>query len=131
MSDAPDGGRGRALATAALAWAFPGLGHYYLGAAGPPSLFALIVAARFRARPLVRGHGSTRSSRDSRSRSSRPSPSPARGSWNVAARLFSDNPGGTVLAPTYEYGCAFLLTAGLMNLLLMLDAWDIATGRKK
>ena len=39
--------------------------------------------------------------------------------------------GGTVLAPTYEYGCAYLLTAGLMNLLLMLDAWDIATGKKK
>jgi hypothetical protein len=35
-----------------------------------------------------------------------------------------------VLAVTYEYGCAYLLTAGLMNLLLMLDAWDIAVGRK-
>jgi hypothetical protein len=53
------------------------------------------------------------------------------GLLNIAARLFSSNPGGTVLAPTYEYGCAFLLTAGLMNLLLMLDVWDIAIGRKK
>lgn len=31
---------------------------------------------------------------------------------------------------TYEYGNTFLLTAGLMNLLLILDAFDIATGRK-
>lgn len=28
------------------------------------------------------------------------------------------------------YGTAYLLTAGLMNLLLILDVWDIARGRK-
>ncbi|MCP3964468.1 MAG: hypothetical protein GY719_42105 [bacterium] len=37
---------------------------------------------------------------------------------------------GMVEAPGYEYGSAFILTAGLMNLLLILDAWDISTGRK-
>ena len=31
---------------------------------------------------------------------------------------------------TYEYGSTFLLTAGLMNMLLILDTFDIATGRK-
>ena len=31
----------------------------------------------------------------------------------------------------YEYGTAFLLTAGLMNLLLVLDAWDIVRGKKE
>lgn len=35
-----------------------------------------------------------------------------------------------VLKPTYEYGSIFMLTAGLMNLLLILDAFDIAIGRK-
>jgi hypothetical protein len=35
-----------------------------------------------------------------------------------------------VRIPTYEYGSTFLLTAGLMNLLLILDAFDIASGRK-
>lgn len=35
-----------------------------------------------------------------------------------------------VKSVTYEYGNTFLLTAGLMNLLLILDAYDIATGRK-
>ena len=34
-------------------------------------------------------------------------------------------------APGFEYGTAFLLTAGLMNLLLVLDAWDIASGKKE
>ncbi|HEX2165444.1 MAG TPA: DUF6677 family protein [Thermoanaerobaculia bacterium] len=33
---------------------------------------------------------------------------------------------GDVTAPGFEYGTAFLLTAGLMNLLLVLDAWDAA-----
>lgn len=37
---------------------------------------------------------------------------------------------GNVIAAGYEYGSAFLLTAGLMNLLVILDTWDIARGRK-
>jgi len=37
---------------------------------------------------------------------------------------------GDIVAAGYEYGTAFILTAGLMNLLLVLDAWDIATGKK-
>lgn len=39
--------------------------------------------------------------------------------------------GGEVQAVGYEYGSAFILSAGLMNLLLALDAWDIALGRKE
>ena len=31
---------------------------------------------------------------------------------------------------TYEYGNTFLLIAGLLNYLVMLDAFDIAAGRK-
>jgi hypothetical protein len=31
----------------------------------------------------------------------------------------------------WEYGGVFIVTAGLMNLLLVLDAWDIAVGRKE
>jgi hypothetical protein len=52
------------------------------------------------------------------------------GLLNIAARVLSESSVGTILAPTYEYGCAYLLTAGLMNLLLILDAHDIARGRK-
>jgi len=36
-----------------------------------------------------------------------------------------------VLRPTYEYGTTFILTAGLMNLLLILDVFDIGIGRKE
>lgn len=37
---------------------------------------------------------------------------------------------GKVTAVTYEYGNAFLIVAGLLNVLVMLDAYDIASGRK-
>ena len=114
---------------ALLAWIFPGLGHAYLGRRKAAIAYAAIVTVTFllglsfegrlyvidRSQPLtilatfaVSGAGLL----------------------NVAARFLSDNPGGTILAPTYEYGCAYLLTAGLMNLLLMLDAWDFAAGNK-
>ena len=31
----------------------------------------------------------------------------------------------------HDYGTKFLVTAGLLNLLAMVDAWEIATGRKE
>jgi hypothetical protein len=37
---------------------------------------------------------------------------------------------GVVTAPSYEYGNAFLIVAGLLNMLVVLDAFDIAQGRK-
>ena len=37
---------------------------------------------------------------------------------------------GNVRAVTYEYGNAFVMTAGLLNLLVVIDAYDIAVGRK-
>ena len=37
---------------------------------------------------------------------------------------------GEVTAVTYEYGYTFCIVAGLLNMLIMLDAYDIALGRK-
>lgn len=37
---------------------------------------------------------------------------------------------GRVVAVTYEYGNSFLVVAGLLNALVVLDAYDIALGRK-
>lgn len=42
---------------------------------------------------------------------------------------FADDPQQAARA-TYEYGNTFLLIAGLLNFLVMLDAFDIAAGRK-
>ena len=38
--------------------------------------------------------------------------------------------GGDVRAVTYEYGNTFLIVAGLLNYLVVIDAYDIAMGRK-
>ena len=37
---------------------------------------------------------------------------------------------GRVVAITYEYGNTFVIAAGLLNMLVVLDAFDIAKGRK-
>ena len=37
---------------------------------------------------------------------------------------------GHVRAVTYEYGNAYIIVAGLLNLLVVIDAYDIALGRK-
>ena len=114
----------------ALAWVVPGLGHYLLGRRRTGLAFAAIVVVTFLAGISFQG----------RLYSVEPGQPLTilatfavygSGILNVAARLFSDNPGGAILSPTYEYGCAYLLTAGLMNLLLVLDTWDIATGKKR
>lgn len=47
----------------------------------------------------------------------------------VVAKLAGFGP-GRVVSATYEYGNAFLIVAGLLNFLVMLDAYDIALGRK-
>ena len=38
--------------------------------------------------------------------------------------------GGDVAAGTYEYGNTFLVVSGLLNVLVVMDAFDIAQGRK-
>jgi hypothetical protein len=37
---------------------------------------------------------------------------------------------GRVVAITYEYGNTFVIAAGLLNMLVVLDVFDIAKGRK-
>lgn len=47
----------------------------------------------------------------------------------LLARMM-DAGAGTVTVQSYEYGNTFLMTAGLLNFLIILDAFDIAMGRK-
>jgi len=37
---------------------------------------------------------------------------------------------GQVRSVTYEYGNAFIIVAGLLNFLVVIDAYDVALGRK-
>ena len=120
----------RPLLAAVLAFVFPGLGHSYLGRRKTAALFAVIVTVCFLLGLSFEGRLYTVEQGQPLTILATFAVSGA-GLLNLGARILSTNPGGTVLSPTYEYGCAYLLTAGLMNLLLMLDAWDIATGKKK
>jgi hypothetical protein len=38
---------------------------------------------------------------------------------------------GNVVAPAYEYANTYLIVAGLLNALVVLDAYDIIVGRKR
>ena len=126
---APEARRGNPWLAAALAWLFPGLGHFYLKRPRTAALYAVVVTATFLLGLSFEGRLY--------------SPEPGQpltilatfavygaGLLNIAARMIAANPNGLILSVTYEYGCAYLLTAGLMNLLLMLDVYDIAVGRK-
>jgi hypothetical protein len=47
----------------------------------------------------------------------------------IAARAMGYG-AGNVIAVTYEYGNTFLIVAGLLNTLVVIDAFDISMGRK-
>ena len=118
------------ILAAALAWVFPGLGHWYVGKRRLAVAFAVIVAATFLAGLSFEGRLYTVEQGQPLTILATFAVYGA-GILNIAARLLTDSPGGTILSPTYEYGCAYLLTGGLMNLLLVLDAYDVASGRKR
>lgn len=121
----------RSMAAAmVLAWLVPGLGHFYLGRRRTAIAFALIVAVTFLLGLSFQGRLYTVEEGQPLTILATFAVYGA-GLLNIAARALSENPAGTILSPTYEYGCAYLLTAGLMNLLLILDAHDLATGKKR
>ena len=114
---------------AVLAWLVPGAGHIYLGRRSRGVAYLLLVAAS-----LVIGYSL-------RGRLWTPTPGEplsmlaTLGSMGMGVAYFvlrwAMGYTGDILAPGFEYGSAFVLTAGLMNLLLVLDAWDIARGKKE
>jgi hypothetical protein len=113
-----------------LAWLVPGLGHFYLGRRRTAIAFAVLVALTFLAGLSFQGRLYTIEDGQPLTILATFAVYGA-GLLNLLARGLLENPGGTILAPTFEYGCAYLLTAGLMNLLLVLDAHDIAAGKKR
>ena len=113
-----------------LAWLVPGLGHFYLGRRRTAIAFAVIIALTFLSGLSFQGRLYTIEDGQPLTILATFAVYGA-GLLNLVARALLENPGGTILAPTFEYGCAYLLTAGLMNLLLVLDAHDIAAGKKR
>jgi hypothetical protein len=123
-------------------WLVPGLGHWLLGKKRRAAVFAVVIACSFVTGVLLQGEIGT------------PKPgnpfswlaafaclgngllSIVRLVWlNGIGGLVSEFPfglqgGGSPSAAGFAYGNTFLYTAGLMNLLAVLDVSDIARGDK-
>lgn len=120
---------GRALLSMALALLFPGAGHFYLGRRSLAAAFFAIIGLLFVIGLGVDGALYTLAdSKDSFLSLLASIGSMGSGMLYFAARNFG--PQGNISSATFEYGRMFTLSAGLMNLLLVVDCYDIATGRK-
>jgi hypothetical protein len=117
------------LVATLMAFVVPGLGHFLLGRRGRAVLFFALVACAIGVGALL--HGNLYSPIEGRPLTYLAT----LGAMGMGAPYFAlrflFGYAGEITAPGYEYGTAFLLSAGLMNLLLVLDAWDIAVGRKE
>lgn len=113
----------------ALAWVVPGGGHFALGRRARAAVFLAVIACAI-------GVGFWFSGNLYRIVPGQPlSVLATLGAMGMGAPYFALRYllgyVGSPEAAGYEYGTVFLLSAGLMNLLLVLDTWDIASGRKE
>ena len=124
----------RAFAAALLAWVFPGLGHLFLGRRGKGLVLLGCIVALF-----VLGVGM-----DSRLAVNSGLEDPLAllfslaqvgvGAPYVLARYLGFGGRGRrlrVKSPSYEYGNTFTAVAGLLNVLVILDALDTARGVRR
>ena len=109
-------------------WAIPGAGHLWLGRRAKGLIFLVALPAMFAIGLAIRGRLFPFDFSD-----------PLVGLEALAdlgigvPYLIASALGygaGDVRAVTYEYGNAFLVVAGLLNLLVMIDAYDVMMGRK-
>ena len=119
---------GRTILAAVFAWLLPGAGHYYLGRRGRAAVFFGIVVAGLVMGGLLSGNLYRILPNQPLSTLGTLAAMGAGGPYFLLRFVFGYQ--GEIVAAGYEYGTAFLLTAGLMNWLLVLDCWDIGSGRK-
>jgi hypothetical protein len=120
--------RGTLVLVCLAAWAVPGAGHFWLGRRHKAVVFFLALLTMFAAGLLLEGRIFPFEPSDPLVFLEAVANMGVGLPWLVARMM--DAGAGTVTAVTYEYGNAFLIVAGLLNFLVMLDAYDIALGRK-
>lgn len=120
----------RAITAMALAFLVPGAGHLYLGRRNRAIAFFAIVVFMFVLGLSI--DGSLYTFAESRDHViERLASLGSMGSGVLYWLGLKFGPDGSITSAMFEYGRTFALTAGLMNLLLVLDCFDIAKGRKR
>ena len=117
----------RTILATALGWAFPGLGHLYLGRRGKAALFAATVLGLYLAGVLLAGGHAVSWSRE-----------PLWYVGEAGALLPTVVAGGVASAlprehvpDTYHVGLLYATVAGLLNVVVAMDAFGIALARAR
>jgi hypothetical protein len=119
---------GRLVLVCALAWLIPGAGHLLQGRRDKGLVFVVMLPLMFVLGLWLQGRLFPLEYSD-----------PLVFLGAIADRgiglpyliaYFMDAGAGVVKAASYEYGNTFLMTSGLLNFLVVIDAFDIAQGRK-
>jgi hypothetical protein len=141
---------GRAAAAILAGWLVPGAGHAVLGRIRRAGFFFLLVGTSFTLGLAHDGRLALYSKREGFLTGLQVIANTGVGPADLVARLSvyggaeyklpdTSDPSYQKIEDTFRdrqrsavaaYGTAYLWTAGLMNLLLLLDVWDIAKGRK-
>jgi len=110
------------------AWAVPGLGHLWFGRRAKGLVFAVALPLMFVIGLALHGRMFPFDMSDLLVGLA------ALADLGIGATYFAATAMGVgegqVRSVTYEYGNAFIIVAGLLNLLVVIDAFDIALGRK-
>lgn len=121
--------KSRAFVSMLLALLLPGAGHFYLGRRALAAAFCAIVVLLFVLGLNIDGALYTAAEAQGSFLSLLATAgSMGSGALYFLARRFTQP--GSISSATFEYGRMFTLSAGLMNLLLVLDCYDISMGRK-
>jgi hypothetical protein len=111
-----------------VAWLIPGAGHLWMGRRQKGLVFLLALPAMFAIGLALHGRVFPFDFSEPLVGLAAVANLLAGAPWVLTRML--DGGGGTVTAVTYEYGNCFLIVAGLLNFLVILDAYDVALGRK-
>jgi len=110
------------------AWAIPGLGHLWLGRRAKGFVFLIALPLMFAIGLALQGRIFSFDVSDLLTALE------AGAQLGIGVLYFLAAPlgfgKGDIRAVTYEYGISFLIVAGLLNLLVVIDAYDVALGRK-
>lgn len=110
------------------AWAIPGAGHLWLGRRSKGLIFLVALPLMFAIGVGIRGCLFPFQLTDPLVGLAALADLGIGATYFIAGALGYG--GGDVRAVTYEYGNAFIIVAGLLNMLVVIDAYDVAMGRK-